>query len=158
MHVEGFVLALEEVADDHGHREVLGRREWSRIAVDIGADEEEEGVDEDGSEVFEDEDCNPGHLWTYHSVLVLSLYDERIDIPRSFTIISLLAEISGCVKTNCLRSFKIFFVSGPKRPIRSGSHLPALATAFLTSWAVVFSLTSMVEGRFLMGFLGSMFV
>lgn len=63
MDVDGFVFALEKVCDDHGHCEVLGGGKRRRVAVDIGTNDEEEGVDEDGSEVFEDEDCDPGHLW-----------------------------------------------------------------------------------------------
>lgn len=63
MDVESFVLALDEVGHDHGHGEVLGAGEGAGVGVDVGSDKDVEGVDQDGSEVFEDEDCDPGHLW-----------------------------------------------------------------------------------------------
>lgn len=63
MHEERFVLAFREVDDAHEQGEALER--GCRLAVrvvDVRTESVHEGVDEEGSEVFDDEDGAPGYL------------------------------------------------------------------------------------------------
>lgn len=62
MHEKRLVLALCEVNHTHEECERLERRSWRRRSVDDRTAEVDERVDEEGSEVFDDEDGSPGDL------------------------------------------------------------------------------------------------
>ena len=65
MHEEGFELALDEVRDEHGEGEPLGVGEGrgrGDAFVEVGTGEDDGYVEEDGAEVFEEEDGLPGDL------------------------------------------------------------------------------------------------
>lgn len=61
---EGFVLALHEVAEEHGEDEKLGRGEGlvGGAGVDVWAQGDEGTVNEEGAEVLDNEDGAPCHL------------------------------------------------------------------------------------------------
>lgn len=59
MDEEGFKLALSKVSDAHEEGELLELRRRGRGAVDEGAAEVDERVDEEGSKVLDDEDGAP---------------------------------------------------------------------------------------------------
>lgn len=78
------------------------------------------------------------------------------DVPRSLTKISFPEIMDSCCEINALRSFNSFFFSGSYSPNRFGSHPPALFARFsFTSCTVVLSVTSILVGSFLIGFLGT---
>ncbi len=64
---EGFEFAFDEVEGDGYAGEGLeGRGRGGGSAVDVGAEEVEEGVDEEGTEVFDDEDGSPCDLRAWY--------------------------------------------------------------------------------------------
>lgn len=57
--------------DNHGHREHLGKGEWTvAVFVDVGSEEEEREVDEDGASIFDYEDSEPGDLWAWERMKI----------------------------------------------------------------------------------------
>lgn len=63
VHEERFELALDEVQDHHGEGQPLGSRH-GRVAifVQVGTQSDDQDVEEDGAEVFNEEDGPPGNL------------------------------------------------------------------------------------------------
>lgn len=59
MHEKCLVLTLRKVQDAHEEREFLERRGWRRSAIENWASEVHQWMDEEGSEVFDDEDGSP---------------------------------------------------------------------------------------------------
>lgn len=53
MYPEGFELALHEVSGDEEEGENLGLSRRDQAVVDVGPQEEEEGVDKHGTKVFD---------------------------------------------------------------------------------------------------------
>lgn len=61
MYEDSLVFALDEMQNDHGHREVLRGGQRRRGGVEVWSQEEGDGeVNEDWTKVFDDEDCRPG--------------------------------------------------------------------------------------------------
>lgn len=82
VHEDGLELALGEVRDDHGEGEALGLRERARghgrPRVDVGAERENQGVDEEGAEVLDDEDRPPRDLDAYGGFCVSNGVDRGV--------------------------------------------------------------------------------
>jgi hypothetical protein len=76
---EGFEFALGEVQDDEDHGEELGgggRGDVDAVVVvEVWADQVDEGVDEEGAEVLDEEDGAPGYLGAWVGVSCVG--DER---------------------------------------------------------------------------------
>lgn len=83
-------LSLGKVQNTHEERELLQLRSRYISTVNIRASQVHERVDEEGTEIFDDEDGSPGDLstcirWSAVSYTVRAGY-----VPRSFTSTALL--------------------------------------------------------------------
>lgn len=92
MNKECLELSLGKVNDAHDHGEGLELGCWLGRAINEGATEIHEWVDEEGSKILDDENGSPGDLGSckFHQSKVQRIEVLRLNIPRSLTSIALL--------------------------------------------------------------------